>query len=142
MVDADVEVEPAFETPPLRQSVLIIDDDQGQVEVLSHRLHRQGFETFAAYCGKSGLQMARTRHPQLVLLDLRLPDVDGFQVCERLADDPQTCDIPIIMLSGMVRPDIIRSARAAGCHYYVRKPYDPNALLVLIKSALGEQERW
>ena len=66
----------------------------------------------------------------------------GFTVGESLADDPTTCSVPVIVLSGMERPHIIRRTRAAGCQYFVRKPYDPNALLVLIKSAIEESSAW
>ena len=76
----------------------------------------------------------------LVLLDLGLPDTSGLKVCQRLVDDPATSDIPIIVLSGIQKPDIIRSSRSAGCRYYVRKPYDPNALLVLIDRAIEETQ--
>ena len=61
-----------------------------------------------------------------MLLDLRLPDMEGFSIGEQLADDPATCGVPVIVLSAMERPDIIRRTRAAGCQYFVRKPYDPN----------------
>ena len=77
-----------------------------------------------------------------MILDLRLPDVHGFSIpAEQLVDAAETCSIPVIMLSGMERPDIIRRCRAAGCTYFVRKPYDPNALLVLIRQAIGEAGR-
>jgi CheY-like chemotaxis protein len=78
----------------------------------------------------------------LILLDLRLPDADGFSVCQELADSSETCAIPVIILSGMERPDIIRRSRAAGCQYFVRKPYDPNALLILVQHAIGEARNW
>jgi CheY-like chemotaxis protein len=125
---------------PVGQRVLIVDDDHSQAEVLSLRLSRQGYTTLTANTGRSGLQLARTQLPSLVLLDLRLPDVDGLNICQELTDDGRTCGIPVIILSGMERPDIIRRSRAAGCHYYVRKPYDPNALLLLVKSAIRETE--
>ena len=80
------------------------------------------------------MSIAKDENPHLVLLDVRLPDVDGFVVCEELADDPDTCAIPVIMLSGMERPDIIRRSRAVGSQFYVRKPYDPNALARLWQS--------
>jgi CheY-like chemotaxis protein len=115
------------------QKVLIIDDDEAIAEPLAFRLQRQGFHTLIA--GEAGLALARSERPSIVLLDLRLPDIDGFTVCEQLDSDPTTCHIPVIILSGMERPDIIRRARAAGCTYFVRKPYDPNALLILIQSA-------
>jgi CheY-like chemotaxis protein len=85
-----------------------------------------------------GLQLARAEHPDLILLDIRLPDIDGLSVCHVLNDDPETCDIPIIVLSGMERPDIIRRTRSAGCHYFLRKPYDPNALLMLAQAAIDD----
>lgn len=124
------------------QTILIIDDDDAMVDVLSQRLSRQGYEIVVAASGDEGLAVARDRRPNLVLLDLRLPDADGFSICQQLADDSGTCTIPVIILSGMERPDIIRRSRAAGCQYYVRKPYDPNALLILVQHALGEADRW
>ncbi len=120
------------------RSILIIDDDESQVEVLMVRLASQGFTPLAATCGEEGLSLAREQCPNLILLDLRLPDTDGFTVCEQLADDPQTNAIPVIILSGMERPDVVRRSRAVGGHFYVRKPYDPNALLVLIEQAIRE----
>ena len=121
--------------------VLIVDDDEAMVDVLSRRLSQQGFETLAAYSGESGLTLARKELPVLILLDLRLPDQDGLAVCEQLVDSAQTCDIPVIVLSGLDRPDMLRRCRAAGCHYFVRKPYDPNALLVLIRQAITDSGR-
>ena len=111
-------------------------------DVLSRRLGQQGFATRTAESGTEGLALARSAHPDLILLDLRLPDTDGFAICEELADSPETCTIPIIILSGLEQPDIIRRSRLAGCHYFVRKPYDPNALLVLIRHALEEASGW
>lgn len=133
----------ARRVPQTEQStILIIDDDPAMVEVLRRRLTQQQFKVIDAASGQDGLAMARERKPSLVVLDLRLPDIDGLGVCELMADDPQTCQIPVIILSGMERPDIIRRSRAAGCQYFVRKPYDPNALLLLIRSAIDESRNW
>jgi twitching motility two-component system response regulator PilH len=125
----------------VRRSVLIVDDDEATADVLSMRLGRQGFETTTAESGTLALTLARTEKPSVILLDLRLPDMDGFELCQELVDDEATCDIPVIIVSGLERPDIIRRSRAAGCHYYVRKPYDPNALLILIQQAIDESQR-
>jgi CheY-like chemotaxis protein len=121
-----------------RHTVLIIDDDEVLSDVLSRRLQQQGFNAIHADSGQSGLARARSDQPSLILLDLRLPDVDGLTICEQLADDLETCSIPVIILSGMERPDILRRCRAAGCHYYLRKPYDPNALLILIRQSIQD----
>ncbi len=136
------QLDPTADLTTRRHSVLIVDDDLDQAEVLSRRLECQGFDTITAHTGRGGLMRARDEHPHLVLLDVRLPDMDGFRVCAQLADDPRTCDIPVIILSGMERPDIIRCSRSAGSLFYVRKPYDPNALLILIQSAIEEVNRW
>jgi len=125
-----------------RQIILIVDDDEVLADTLSRRLVRQGYGTLTADCGQEGLRQARTHRPALVVLDVRLPDMDGLTICHQLADEPETCSIPVIILSGMARPDIIRRSRAAGCYYFVRKPYDPNALLVLIRQAIKEAAGW
>src|SRR5438552_14434190 len=91
-----------------RRRILIVDDDDAMVDVLGQRLGRQGFEILVAASGEEGLAMARHRRPDLVLLDLRLPDADGFSICQELADSTETSSIPVIILSGMERPDIIR----------------------------------
>jgi CheY-like chemotaxis protein len=123
-----------------RQSVLIIEDDEAMAEILSDRLGRQGFDAHTAASGKLGLELAKKERPSCILLDLGLPDIDGFEVCQELVDSPRTFDIPVIIISGLDRPDVIRRSRAAGCHYYVRKPYDPNALLTLIRRAIDDTQ--
>jgi len=133
---------PESVTTGKRHSILIVDDDQALAEVLSRGLQQQGFDTITADSGKSGLAKARSDRPALIVLDLRLPDTDGFAICEELADSPDTCAIPVIILSGMEQPDILRRCRAAGCHYFIRKPYDPNALLILIRQAIQEANGW
>jgi DNA-binding response OmpR family regulator len=130
------QIRPSPVALPPRHSVLIIDDDDTLSEVLSHRLKQQGFSTHAAYSGSSGLTKAKAELPSAIILDLGLPDADGLTVCEQLADSPETCAVPILILSGKEEPGLVRRCRAAGCHYFLRKPYDPNALLVLVREAI------
>jgi len=125
-----------------RSTILIVDDDEALADVLSRRLRQQEFDPITANSGQAGLAKARSERPALIILDLRLPDIDGLAICEQLADEPTTCEIPVIILSGMEKPDILRQCRAAGCHYFVRKPYDPNALLILIRQAIRESRQW
>jgi len=125
-----------------RPKILIVDDDDALADVLSDCLERQGFEAITAETGQAGLDKVRSENPALIVLDLRLPDIDGFTICEQLADSPQTCAIPVIILSGTERPDILRRCRAAGGHYFLRKPYDPNVLLILIRQAISETDGW
>jgi len=121
-----------------RHTVLIIDDDDTLSEVLSHRLKQQGFTTHAAYSGSAGVTKAKAEPPSAIILDLALPDTDGLTVCEQLTDSPETCSVPILILSGKEEPGLVRRCRTAGCHYFLRKPYDPNALLVLVRQAISD----
>ena len=123
-------------------TVLIIDDDDTLSDVLCHRLKKQGLQAVAAYSGLAGLAKAKAEPPSAIVLDLCLPDADGLSICERLADAPETCSVPILILSGTDQPGIVRRCREAGCQYFLRKPYDPNALLVLIHQAMREAGDW
>lgn len=118
--------------------ILIVDDDEVTTDVLSLRLGQQGFQTSIADDAKQALSLARIEHPSVILLDLCLPDMDGFDLCRELVDNEETSGIPVIIVSGLEHPDVLRRARAAGCHYYLRKPYDPNALLTLIQQVIDE----
>lgn len=120
--------------PPRR--ILLVDDDLDQLEALSYHLKKLGYEPAVASSGRQAIESATSIVPDLVLLDLCLPDLSGFDVCEQLGEAPPTCGIPVIILSGMETHDVVRRARAAGCAYYVHKPYDPNVLLTLIQDAL------
>jgi len=118
--------------------VLLIDDDDVHTDVLSRRLQGQGFSTLSADSGEVGLALAQREQPSVVLLDLNLPDTDGLQVCQALADSIDTCAIPVIIISAVEKPDLLRRCRSAGCHFFIRKPYDPNALLLLIRQAIRD----
>ncbi len=74
--------------------ILIVDDDQSQAEVLAYRFGGQGYKTLVANSGRDGLGVARSEHPDLIVLDLRLPDVDGLNVCQELSDDCTTSRYP------------------------------------------------
>ena len=136
------ELEPCEVDEKPARTILIVDDDESQVMALSHRFESLGYRTMAAYEGKQGIEIAQTRHPDILLLDLRLPDMDGFDVCECITSSTITCDIPVIILSAMERSDIVRQTRAAGCKFFLKKPYDPNSLLVLVEQALRDSDRW
>lgn len=121
-----------------RPRVLIVDDDEDQTRVLSHRLESQGFKSECCFRGSRVMDSVRSERPHLIIMDVRLPDANGLDICETLSDDPEAHEIPIIVVSGTDLPNAVRKARAAGGRYYVRKPYDPNALLLLIKHSLDE----
>ncbi len=135
---AGPELEAVDEVRQPESSILIVDDDEDQVSLLEYRLQRLGFDTIYARAGNEAVESAKTKHPDLILLDVRLPDIDGLRVCQTITDSPDTCDIPVIIISAVDSPDILRASRAAGCQFYVRKPYDPNVLFALIRQTLYE----
>jgi len=125
-----------------RPKVLVVEDDADMGWLLCDRLKSQGYEALHTTSGEESLQLAAAELPDLILMDLRLPGIDGLTVCQLLAEDPDTARIPVIVVSGMESPNIIRRVRAAGSQYFLRKPYDPNALLVLIEHTIGVREVW
>lgn len=122
--------------------ILIIDDDESQVTVLSHSLMSLGYRISVATNRSDGVQLALSDRPDLILLDIKLPDGNGLDICSLLNDEPETTSIPVIIVSGDDRPNIVRKARASGCHYFVHKPFDPNALLILAQNAITESRDW
>lgn len=128
--------QPEFTESPRQPRVLVVDDDADIRNALAMRLSQQGYEVSVAETGRDGLRIARSQPTDLVILDVLLPDTNGMQVCQELTEDSATCCIPVIILSAMTDADIVRKARSAGSCYFVRKPYDPSALLCLIENAL------
>jgi DNA-binding response OmpR family regulator len=117
---------------------LIIEDDRVLADVLAFALHREGFQVVQAYDGLSGLQSWAQEKPDLILLDVNLPDLDGFAVCQRIRRETDT---PIIFLS--VRDDEadIVYGLELGADGYLTKPCSPRQLLALMRAVLrrGEQ---
>ena len=81
-------------------SILMVDDDPAILEVYSKILRRQGYDVWEASTGQQGLQVARERHPDLVLLDVMLPDLSGIEVCRQIKADPALVDVFVVLISG------------------------------------------
>jgi len=99
-------------SPPL---VLLIDDEPEQVEMYQLSLETAGFEVISAYTGGEGVSLARARQPDAIVLDLRLPDITGWEVCGLLKTDPQTERIPVVILTAIDSPGLPDQAARAGC---------------------------
>ncbi len=138
--NTELHLEPVVITD--RSTILIIEDDPLQIDLLQDGLTRQGFHVLSSTTGNKGLKLAKSEIPDVIILDLSLPDADGFDLCERLADDPVTSQIPIIVVSGNSQKDVVRQSRARGGKFFLHKPYDPNALLLLITKAIDDQISW
>lgn len=120
--------------------ILIIEDEEPIRELLSFNLEREGYEVAMAADGETGLEMAQTRTPDLLILDLMLPGMDGYQVCYRLKSDDLLKTVPIIMLTakGEETDEII--GLGVGADDYVTKPFSPKLLLARIKAVLRRRQ--
>ncbi len=119
--------------------VLIVEDLHDQAELWADVCAEAGLNAMTAATGLQGYRRACDTQPAIVLLDLMLPDVDGWEVCRRLKTDDRTKGIPIVILTARDEPRGARRAHEAGCVAYLRKPCPPAELVAVIKRALGEQ---
>jgi len=123
-----------------RKKVLIIDDEPDLVEMIRMALERE-FEVLAAYNGQEGVEKARSDKPDAIVLDIMMPEKDGFTACKELKGDPQTASIPVLILTG-VGDYFGRSpyAKASGmgieAEDFIPKPVDPNELLKRVTALL------
>ncbi len=118
--------------------ILYVEDNEDNVYMLTRRLRRNGYEVIVAAEGEHGLAMARAEAPALILMDLRLPAMDGWEATRRLKATPETRDIPIIALSAHVMAGDKEKALAAGCDDYETKPVDLTRLLAKMAALLPE----
>lgn len=124
------------------RKILITEDDVCQMEILEYRFSQQGFQVIKAQTGQQALELADQHLPDAILMDVDLPDMSGMDLCRRLTDAEATSDIPIVILSGSTEADIVRQARSAGSSFFLRKPFDPSALLLLVNQAIDDSKQW
>lgn len=120
----------------IHQSVLIVDDEPMARTLLRLMLVRAGFHVSEADDGFDALDKIRKNRPDVVLLDVMMPGMDGFSVCEKLRSDPATAELPIIMLSAKTDLDSINKGLRAGATVYLTKPISPEELTQHVKDAL------
>jgi len=120
--------------------ILIIDDELDFVKMLRARLQIAGYEVLAAEDGPKGVQTARREKPDLIILDIMMPGMDGHMVCDMLKKSTLTWSIPVIYLTARTGQVDELLALEKGAKYYLTKPYNPDVLLEMIKSALLERE--
>jgi DNA-binding response OmpR family regulator len=110
-------------------NVLLVDDDPVILKLLQVNFEMEGYSVSCANDGVEGLEMARANHPDIVLLDIMMPRMDGLEVTKALKGDPKTKDIPIILLSAKAQASDIQAGKDIGADDYLPKPFDPLELL-------------
>lgn len=135
--DQSTTLEPERTVPPAAgKTILVIEDDQTNQNIIRHFLEKNGFIVSSAGNGEEGLQQARDKPPALILLDLMLPGMSGFQVLSRLKQDAALANIPVIILSSLTQENDIMKALKSGATDYITKPLSPIVLTTKINLLL------
>lgn len=121
-------------------SILLVDDDWMNVEVIEAFLQMASYDVSTAHNGKTALEKARQIHPDLILLDVKMPDMTGFEVCERLKSDEQTASSLVMMVTALESKEDHQHAIDAGADGFITKPFKPVALLEKIKALLEKSQ--
>ena len=122
-----------------KKKILYVEDNDDNVYMLKPRLERKGYEVLIAVDGKEGIYLAKNRNPDLILMDLDLPIIDGWEASKQLKEDTNTKHIPIIALSARVMEEDRIRAIDAGCDDFDSKPVDFNSLMAKIRSFLPDE---
>ena len=117
-------------------TVLVVDDDPVIVNLLQVNFEIEGYDVLAATGGEAGLAQARLGHPDVIVLDVMMPGIDGLEVARRLREDPETASIPIILLSAKAQTTDIQAGLSVADEY-VTKPFEPLELLERVNSVVA-----
>ena len=116
--------------------ILVVDDEVYIVHILDFSLRREGYDVVTALDGEQALEKVKSDQPELIVLDILMPKLDGYDACRKLRADPQTADIPIILLSAKGRNVDQRMGYDAGATDYITKPFSPRKLVEKINTIL------
>lgn len=122
-----------------KKRILIIEDEEQMVEMLKMRLEANNYEVLSTDDGKKGLEMAQKQNPDLIILDLMIPKMDGFKVCGLLKKDSRYSRIPIILFTARAQESDKRMGEEIGADAYITKPFEPKVLLEKIEELLKVQ---
>lgn len=122
---------------PDRPYVLIVDDDDDILAVVRESLYREGYEIASAVDGVDALEAAARRRPDVMIVDLMMPRMDGHEVVRRLRAAPETREVPILVLTAAAQEHVEEASAAAGASAHMRKPFSPRDLVVCLDDLLG-----
>jgi CheY-like chemotaxis protein len=117
--------------------VLVVDDDPEIVTFLSTLLELEGIESSVATSAAAALEQLQQTRPDLVLLDIAMPDRDGIDLCKELKSDPRTAEVPVFVVSARPGKDVVERALAAGAEEFIRKPFENAELISRIRVRLS-----
>jgi len=119
-----------------KEKILIIEDEKNIVELIKFNLEQEGFRTFQAMRGDTAIEQIRKQIPDLIVLDLMLPEIDGIEICKIVKQNPKTANVPIIILSAKSEETDKIIGLELGADDYVTKPFSPKELVARVKAVL------
>jgi two-component system, OmpR family, alkaline phosphatase synthesis response regulator PhoP len=119
-----------------KEHILVVDDEEDILELVRYNLVKEGYRVTTVASGEEALRSARSAHPDIILLDLMLPGVDGLEVCRLLKQDPKTHHVPIIMLSAKGEEADIVTGLELGAADYITKPFSPRVMVARLRAVL------
>lgn len=119
-----------------KESILVVDDEEDILDLVEYNLAKDGYRITCAASGEAGLKAARSQLPDLIVLDLMLPGLDGLEICKRLRADSKTQHVPIIMLTAKGEEADIVTGLELGADDYITKPFSPRVLAARVKTVL------
>lgn len=123
-----------------RKRILVVDDEIYIVHILEFSLTMEGYSVLTASDGDEALKLIDSERPDLIVLDIMMPKIDGYEVCRRLRQDEQFSDLPVILLSAKGRPIDREAGLQAGANDYITKPFSPRKLLGKIRELLERKQ--
>lgn len=124
----------------MAKKILAVDDERHIVRLVQINLMKEGYEVVTANNGREALEMIASEKPDLVVMDVMMPEMDGFEALEKMKADPATADIPIIMLTAKAQDADVFSGWQKGADLYLTKPFNPTELLTFVKRIFTSQE--
>jgi len=121
-----------------KQKILIVEDEESLLKLESILLTSKGYEVRGVSNGKEALEAIEEEKPDLVLLDIMLPEIDGFEVCQRIKEDPKTRDIPVIMLTAKKSREDMARGEKVGADWYITKPFKSVMVIETIQRFLAK----
>jgi two-component system phosphate regulon response regulator PhoB len=126
---------------PVREKILVVEDEEDILELIRYNLTREGYRVDTATSGEDGLRAAMRDKPDLVVLDLMLPGIDGIEVCRRLKADPQTRFIPVVMVTAKGEEVDVVTGLELGADDYLTKPFSPKVLIARLRAVIRRREQ-